>query len=581
GTSCKSAQGVVFPTRFYTLRSHKIQAVVSQHRKEQEQDRDLILKVMGSVRSPREARHFLSRFSSPEPPAIESATLGATEQQQTSAGAKFVDTLDWPSDHLALIKLEGPFERDNFAAIASTLVQLQKLGLMSIVMLDNQGWWTNQSPVAGSIESEVEHQSAQTRQRMMKDMTEMVEEIEKFGGRARPIYEGVFEEENEPMMETHGDALEVTKETIRIKPGLSPVESCLKLRQIPVLIPMATTAACHRVPVQSNRALVALSKYMGQSGNVLKGSGNGLTRGLVPMRLIVVNTTGGIPLTRARGIDGPTHCFVNLKDEYGSILEDLENMDHITPSVATSYRSDLDMIKESLEHLPPTCSALITSSPSLTLITNLITDKPLFSSTMRGEDPKVMLATTVLRNGLDIFTFRESLVGLDLPRLQGLLESSFGKPLDGPGYYSRIQDRTKTVILAGQDYMGAAIVTREGGGPRSAAAAAAAKGSPTKVPDLATVAYLDKFSVAPKSQGIGVADILWKKLTDEFPDLVWRRQYDNPVNKWYFDRADGNIRIPGTNWTVFWYGPKGLSLIRDYIEICREIPASFKAKPAK
>ena len=43
----------------------------------------------------------------------------------------------------------------------------------------------------------------------------------------------------------------------------------------------------------------------------------------------------------------------------------------------------------------------------------------------------------------------------------------------------------------------------------------------------------------------------------------------------YFDRADGNIKIPGTNWTVFWYGPKGLGLIRDYIHICRDIPASF------
>ncbi|GJJ77724.1 amino-acid N-acetyltransferase [Entomortierella parvispora] len=596
--------------RCYSLRSQKIQAVVHEHKRAKEQDRDLILKVMGTLPSPREARQFLSRFSTPDPArAVDSSSSSSSpssskskgsETQRSTGASQFVDTLLWPTDHLALIKLEGPFDAKNLASIATTLVQLQKLGLMSIVMLDNQGWWQNQSPaLLGPVESEMERQLAETRQRMMKDMAEMVEEIEKFGGRARPIYEGVFEEDEtapaavvDHMSKTGARGpLELKKllssisedgsdDEIRIKPGLLPVESCLKLRQIPVLIPMATTACCHRVPLQSNKALVALAKYMGKStAEAVEGINNGEgmgSRGLVPMRLIVVNTTGGIPLTRSYGIDGPTHCFVNLKDEYGAILEDLENMDHITSAVATSYRSDLDMIKESLEHLPPTCSALITSSPSLTLITNLITDKPLFSSTMRGQDPKVMLATTVLRNGLDMFAFRGSLAGLDLSRLQVLLESSFGKPLDGDGYYARIKDRTRTVILAGQDYMGAAIVTQEGGGIPHA------KGDPSsseKAP-LATVAYLDKFSVAPKSQGIGVADILWKKLTDEFPDLVWRSRSNNPVNKWYFDRADGNIRIPGTNWTVFWYGPKGLSLIRDYIEICRDIPASFTTPKA-
>lgn len=504
---------------------------------------------MGTLPSPREARQFLSRFSTPDPRrALESAsssTAATNGSEKTNrSGTHFVDSLLWPTDHLALIKLEGPFEKENLAAIATTLVQLQKLGLMSIVMLDNQGWWQNQGPAAlssGSLESEVE-QSVETRRRMMKDMAEMVEEIEKFGGRARPIYEGVFEEdETAPAAVVDHSPKTGTEEPqelkrllssisedgsddeIRIKPGLLPVESCLKLRQIPVLIPMATTASCHRVPLQSNKALVALAKYMGKSTEEDMNNGGMGNRGLVPMRLIVVNTTGGIPLTRSYGIDGPTHCFVNLKDEYGSILEDLENMNHITPAVATSYRSDLDMIKESLEYLPPTCSALITSSPSLTLITNLITDKPLFSSTMRGQDPKVMLATTVLRNGLDIFAFRGSLAGLNLSCLQVLLESSFGKPLDGEGYYARIKDRTRTVILAGQDYMGAAIVTQEGGGQANHSKSGAS---------LATVAYLDKFSVAPKSQGIGVADILWKKLTDEFPDLVWRSRSDNPVNKW-------------------------------------------------
>ncbi|KAG0329002.1 Amino-acid acetyltransferase, mitochondrial [Podila horticola] len=509
----------VIVKRGYTLRSHNIQAVLHEHKKAQEKDRDLILKVMGTLPSPREARQFLSKFSPPAVPAA--ATTPETAQPSAVTTTGFVDTLLWPTDHLALIKLEGPFEKENFAAVANTLVQLQRLGLLSIVMLDNQTWWQNQGPDGSTSAVSVEDQSAEIRQKMMKDMIDMVEEIEKSGGKARPVYEGVFEGAEDDTNPVRSLELDQEQE-VSVRQGLRPLQSCLKLRQIPVMIPMATSHGCHRVPIQSNKALVALAKYMGDSVKDTTAA-NGTSSGpMVPMRLIVVNTTGGIPLTRTNGIQGPTHCFVNLKDEYNTILDDLDNMDHIPAPLAKSYRSDLDMIKESLDHLPRTCSALITSSPSLTLITNLITDKPLFSSTMRNQDPKVMLATTVLRSGLDIFTYRGSLEGLDLKQLQILLESSFGKSLDSAGFYERIRNRTKTVILAGRDYMGAAIVTREGG------EISGAEGK-----RLANVAYLDKFSVAPKSQGIGVADILWKRLQDEFPDLVWRSRSDNPVNKWY------------------------------------------------
>ncbi|KAF9583976.1 Amino-acid acetyltransferase, mitochondrial [Lunasporangiospora selenospora] len=544
-------------TRPYSLRSHKIQALVEERKLARDNDRELILKVMGTLPSPREARQFLSKFSPPAP-VVASATASDGSQRPTD----FVDSLLWSTDHLALIKLEGPFESENLIAVADTLVQLQRLGVLSIVMLDNQSWWQNQDSLASSsIESPLESTLVETRQRMIKDMTEIVQQIEDAGGKARPVAQDIFEE-NAP-----GD--------IVVRPGLASLRSCLRHRHIPVMIPMATENSCWK-PISSNLALTALARYMGESAKDDHYSRSNdihveISQGgpIVPLRLIVINTIGGIPLSRTSGFKGPTHCFVNLKDEFTTILDDLDNMEQISDSAVELYRSDLKMIKDSLDHLPPTCSAIITSSPSLTLITNLITDKPLFSSTLRSQDPKEMLATTVLRNGLDIFTFRSSLDGLDLKQLTGLLESSFGKPLSSDAFYDRIKDRMRTVILAGKDYMGAAVVTKEGG----------YKGANGQL--LTTVAYLDKFSVAPKSQGIGVADILWKKLQDEFPDLVWRSRTDNPVNKWYFDRADGSIQIPGTNWTVFWYGSKGLHLIRDYIEISRDIPASFYALKPK
>ncbi|KAG0227355.1 Amino-acid acetyltransferase, mitochondrial [Actinomortierella wolfii] len=522
--------------------------------------------------SPREARQFLNRFSLPlgEGSAATTGTVSSTTAAQADTSTpSFVDSLLWPSSqHLALIKVEGPFNRESLATIANTLVQLQQLGLMSVVMLDNRTWWLPDPVQGNDVDAPVS--TATVRRRMMTDMAEFVEELEAAGGKARPINEGLFETSSYSDNKNNSDLSEVT-----ITDRMTPILSCLKLGQIPVVIPVVTSSSCVHKPVQSNTAMVSLARFMAETAK----KPNALHGFKVPMRLIVINTTGGIPLTRSGGIRGPTHSFVNLRDEYDTILDDLAHMQNLPKNAEESYRSDLNMIKASLDVLPPTCSALITSSPSLTLITNLITDKPLFSSTTRTADPKGMLATTVVRRGLDIATFRGSLDGLDLDRMQQLLESSFAKPLDGPAFYRRIQNRTKSVILAGSDYEGAAIVTREGGdddddGKDGNSGGKDQNGSGGRK-SLASVAYLDKFAVAPKSQGIGVADILWKQLQDNYPDLVWRSRTDNPVNKWYFDRADGTIRIPGTNWTVFWYGPKGRHLLRDYVEICRNIPASF------
>ncbi|KAJ3314916.1 Amino-acid acetyltransferase, mitochondrial, partial [Blyttiomyces sp. JEL0837] len=118
-----------------------------------------------------------------------------------------------------------------------------------------------------------------------------------------------------------------------------------------------------------------------------------------------------------------------------------------------------------------------------------------------------------------------------------------------------------SVIVAG-DYDGAAIVTWEPFGDAN--------------DDKNGCYYLDKFAVAPKSQGIGVADILWKRLCLEFPDLMWRSRADNPVNKWYFDRSVGNAKVGGGYWMMFWYGKQGLGLVKEYQAVCEAIPASFK-----
>ncbi|CAD6944534.1 unnamed protein product [Tilletia controversa] len=98
------------------------------------------------------------------------------------------------------------------------------------------------------------------------------------------------------------------------------------------------------------------------------------------------------------------------------------------------------------------------------------------------------------------------------------------------------------------------------------AASAAASGDAASRPTpLEPIAYLDKFAVLPSLRGSGVVDFLWGALRDEVHglglldalnenggkggfgqgrDLVWKSRGENTVNRWYFERSNGFVRIP-------------------------------------
>lgn len=139
--------------------------------------------------------------------------------------------------------------------------------------------------------------------------------------------------------------------------------------------------------------------------------------------------------------------------------------------------------------------------------------------------------------------------------MKALLEQSFGRTLDEESFYQRLEHNLDYIIIAG-DYVGAAIVTNEP--------------CPASSP-LSSVSYLDKFAVLPSHQGDGTVDFLWVALHDESyglghpfsinpnggkegkgegRDFVWRSRSNNPVNKWYFERSTGHVRIG--SWVLFW-----------------------------
>jgi amino-acid N-acetyltransferase len=134
-----------------------------------------------------------------------------------------------------------------------------------------------------------------------------------------------------------------------------------------------------------------------------------------------------------------------------------------------------------------------------------------------------------------------------------LLETSFKRTLDADAFYKRLERNLDFVVVAG-DYVGAAIVTNE------------------PSPDSSEpISYLDKFAVLPSHQGDGTVDFLWVALHDESyglghpfsinpnggkegkgegRDLVWRSRDNNPINKWYFERSSGHMRMG--SWVFFW-----------------------------
>lgn len=296
----------------------------------------------------------------------------------------------------------------------------------------------------------------------------------------------------------------------------------------------------------------------------------------------------------------------------------------VTASKAHIHLENLELLRQSLAILPPAASALLTTaeeaanveakpqhhpqSPGVgtrrqrnPLIYNLLTDKPVFSSSLpsaRGRKPStagtntdfVPSPATFVKRGMSVTIIPDASkrpwyppvqssssvrlldARLDLARLVHLIEDSFSRQLDVPHYISRIENNLAGVIVAGE-YEGGALLTWEIPPHQSRLSA-------RKVP------YLDKFAVLKRSQGTGgVADVVFNAMVRNcFPDGVcWRSRTDNPVNKWYFERAKGSWKIPGSNWTMFWTTDqveKGDDTFLDYEAVCRNVAPSWADKKA-
>lgn len=392
----------------------------------------------------------------------------------------------------------------------------------------------------------------------------VVKALEEQGARARPLFQAIARlGPGTDALSSNNNKQELDIATPIIHPpeahtlreDLNVIRCALRAGEIPVLAPFVLDSKCRSIRVDANDVVAALARGMVEAAE--HDSPSSTDFDLTPLRLMVINREGGIPSYARSGLP---HLLVNLSSEVQHINDTYqEDWKRSHPTALAS----LHLAQSCLSYMPKTSSAVVVSHRSpRSLIANLITNKPAHSSSLPHallSGPKAVTphTPTIIRHGLPIRVIR-SPAEIDCDRMTRLLEQSFGRTLNAKAFYTRLEETLDFCIVAG-DHAGAAIVTKENE-PNST---------------LPPVAYLDKFVVLPEHQGDGTVDFLWVALHDESyglglasalnpnpggmqgrgtgRDLVWRSRSNNPVNKWYFERSSGHLRIgKDKSWSMFW-----------------------------
>ena len=506
--------------------------------------------------------------------------------------------------HAALVKLRGPelVSDETIDGVAQTLSQLAKLGMVSIVIVGlasegNIGGSPLLEPARAQVNRIVDAIQASADIRAQN-----VEQVVQVRAKEGPA-------QANPPADLRNESRIVNRNLLYgpLARGVIPVLGPIGLNSFP---------SDRYVNIGANDTILALVRELtgiqahqdlALGDTKVRKVAEGQDHSVSLDRIIVLDPLGGIPSTDR---DHGTHVYINIEQEYMSIKAHLKDtpLRTLDETAVHSHIQNLTLLKDGLALLPPTSSGFIATPEEVAnsasqapehstgprvrtrrqrnpLIHNLLTDKPAISSSLpdgRALAPGYGGAiSTFVKRGMPVAVIPDpsedpwtasstsnsalslSDPRIDLTRLVALIEASFQRKLDVNHYLSRIRNRLAGLIVAGE-YEGCALFTWE---------------SPPQSPHM-MVPYLDKFAVLPQSQGTGasVADILFKSMVNDcFPKGVcWRSRVENPVNKWYFERARGTWQLPGTRWTSFWTtkDPSRDDLLA-YEGICKAIQPSW------
>ena len=511
------------------------------------------MSILRSNPSARDAKSYLASFGArprlvavPKHPPLRLRDPQVLHNMQPKPSPIVSSILDPVHYKTALVKMQGPFTDRQLDSIARGMVYLQKLGLFSVIVVE-------QDRVPRGEEGE--------REVILEETTRVVEALEKQGAKTRPVLGAVVRLGPIPGQDTATkDSGAPVPEAHTLPSDLAPIRSALRAGEIPILPPFALDSFCRSSRVNANDVIAALARGMVEAAENDRGQKpvETVTRpeidvDLTPMRLMIINREGGVPSYARSGLP---HLLVNLEAEHKYIRDTFQSSWKTTHPTAFS---NLALAHTCLAYMPPSSSAIMVNhrAPS-SLIGNLITNKPAVSSSLphallQGNRSLTSNTPTLFRRGLSVEVIRDC-ANIDKAKMTRLLEQSFDRVLDRDAFYARLEKTLDFVIIAG-DYAGAAVVTSE------------------TLPDSSAppIVYLDKFAVLPSHQGDGTVDFLWVALHDETyglglpfsvnlnggkegcgegKDLVWRSRSNNPVNKWYFERSSGHVRMG--DWILFW-----------------------------
>lgn len=540
--------------------------------------RRLILDILNSTATKREARYYLNKYPlldenniykhTPQEviknqaqydtflgDLLDTGTIAQPQQDSEDAGNEIhlSDTI-----RVILIRIRGfdELSEDTISGIASTIGKCMKLGASPVIVLDD-----------------IEHNSELAKSKA--DLIKLTNE------RCNKLIDQL-QADGEFQMRPIPDLFQIDPKTGNAKFSIQELITVpLFQGTVPVLTPWVVNQ--DKLYEQESNSFDIL-KYSVQNfvklNRKFKARCNNDNDDFVTVEKIVfIDKYGGIPsLERFQS----SHVFINLLQEYDALIPELQHC-RLKPDERAAHEHNLEEMNELLT-IAPNATGIITTPQIATLkrlhkmvnpiIHNILTDRPMISSSLPVNIKKTpLLNTTIIKKGTPI-DIQLSDTGLDLvkldqegavdlKKLKHLIDDSFGRDIDMDHYLNRINGRVAGLIIAG-DYDAGAILTWE---------------TPPTDPSR-RIAYLDKFAVLKKLQGLpGLADIVFKAMLLSYKDeLVWRSRMNNPVNKWYFERSVGNCHVPETQWRMFYCGKKVPSEqdLRNYSSVCKSIVPSFK-----
>ncbi len=399
----------------------------------------------------------------------------------------------------AVIKVSGGVVDTELDALASSIAFLDKVGLTPVVIHGAGPQLIAAEKLAGVSSQNgkgervvTEDSIALARKVFQKENLRIVNALEALGVRARPIPTGVFvgEKIEDGRLGFVGNVVGV---------DVDAIEASIGAEQIPVLASLAETRSGQVLNVNADAAA------------------HKLALALQPFKVVFLSPDDGI-----RGEDGQILSAINLEEDYDELVQQ--------PWLSSSTKNKLAEINAMLLQLPRSSSVAVASPENLA--------RELF--THKG-------AGTLIRLGERIRCHTD-LSSIDVPRLRGLLEDSFGRKL----HLDYFEKKPFHQIYLADSYRATAILTMEG-----------------------EIPYLDKFAVTTDAQGDGVGGSLWQRLAKDNGKLFWRSRIDNEVNPWYFSRADGAIK--NEKWVVFWYGIDDYGEVKACVDRALAMPATLKA----